>query len=234
MLAQHPALADQDYKSILQALQSLLLEYNNLDPSSAPQLAGNLRTLADRLEAAPGTGRSNVATLPAASKLDSLERSWASSGAAERDSGTSRMHRPLRDHLLTSRQPNCGCALQMQGMLSSCRRRTKVGISYTPLHASQAFYALSNGPHVWFITGKIPHAVERTFDMSAYQTRFVALEIFYLGASYHGFASQGDTGPTVEVISKFLCRISTVLYGPHDTAINGFATAGRITQDVSL
>ena len=45
--------------------------------------------------------------------------------------------------------------------------------------------------------------------MSAYQTRFVALEIFYLGASYHGFASQGDTGPTVEVTSESYCRNST-------------------------
>lgn len=50
--------------------------------------------------------------------------------------------------------------------------------------------------------------------MSAYQTRFVALEIFYLGASYHGFASQGDTGPTVEVTSlKFTAGFPHSLMG---------------------
>ena len=35
--------------------------------------------------------------------------------------------------------------------------------------------------------------------MSAYQKRYVALEIFYLGAAYHGFASQADAEVTVEV-----------------------------------
>ncbi len=37
--------------------------------------------------------------------------------------------------------------------------------------------------------------------MNAYQKRFVALEVLYLGAAYHGFASQADTDCTVEVIA---------------------------------
>ena len=36
-------------------------------------------------------------------------------------------------------------------------------------------------------------------DMGAYQTRYVALEVAYLGARYHGLASQTNTEDTVEV-----------------------------------
>ena len=39
----------------------------------------------------------------------------------------------------------------------------------------------------------------REFDMDAYQRRYVALEVFYLGWRYHGFASQADSEETVEV-----------------------------------
>lgn len=46
-----------------------------------------------------------------------------------------------------------------------------------------------------------PLAGERAFNMKAYQKRYVALEVFYLGAAYHGFASQADTDCTVEVIA---------------------------------
>ena len=46
--------------------------------------------------------------------------------------------------------------------------------------------------------------------MNAYQKRYVALEIFYLGAAYHGFASQGDTELTVEV-SASISRRSPIL-----------------------
>lgn len=35
--------------------------------------------------------------------------------------------------------------------------------------------------------------------IEAYQQRFVALEVFYLGWRYHGFASQCETDGTVEV-----------------------------------
>ncbi len=35
--------------------------------------------------------------------------------------------------------------------------------------------------------------------MGAYQRRYVALEVFYCGWNYHGFASQADTQETVEV-----------------------------------
>ena len=45
------------------------------------------------------------------------------------------------------------------------------------------------------------HAICRAdnMDMSAYQTRHVALEVAYLGAQYHGLASQANTEETVEV-----------------------------------
>ena len=46
-----------------------------------------------------------------------------------------------------------------------------------------------------------PLAGQRAFNMNAYQKRFVALEVLYLGAAYHGFASQADTDCTVEVIA---------------------------------
>jgi hypothetical protein len=36
-------------------------------------------------------------------------------------------------------------------------------------------------------------------DMSAYQTRYVALEVTYLGERYHGLASQANTELTIEV-----------------------------------
>ena len=42
-------------------------------------------------------------------------------------------------------------------------------------------------------------AVSRDFDMASYQQRYVALEIFYLGWNYHGFASQADKEDTIEV-----------------------------------
>jgi hypothetical protein len=45
-------------------------------------------------------------------------------------------------------------------------------------------------------------ADRKEFDMSAYQQRYVALEIFYLGWNYHGFASQADTEETIEVKSS--------------------------------
>ena len=46
----------------------------------------------------------------------------------------------------------------------------------------------------------MPSAESREFDMASYQQRYVALEIFYLGWDYHGFASQADTEHTIEVI----------------------------------
>ena len=42
-------------------------------------------------------------------------------------------------------------------------------------------------------------AESREFDMASYQQRYVALEVFYLGWDYHGFASQADTQDTIEV-----------------------------------
>lgn len=50
-------------------------------------------------------------------------------------------------------------------------------------------------------------AEKRQFNMGAYQKRYVALEVFYLGAAYHGFASQADTDRTVEVGHKGQCML---------------------------
>ena len=41
--------------------------------------------------------------------------------------------------------------------------------------------------------------------MGAYQKRYVALEVLYLGSAYHGFASQADTDRTVEVKHNRQC-----------------------------
>ena len=50
-------------------------------------------------------------------------------------------------------------------------------------------------------------AEKRQFNMGAYQKRYIALEVFYLGSAYHGFASQADTDRTVEVNHRCLCML---------------------------
>ncbi len=50
--------------------------------------------------------------------------------------------------------------------------------------------------------------------MNTYQKRYVALEIFYLGAAYHGFASQADTELTVEVSAKSITKMCHILCKP--------------------
>ena len=47
-------------------------------------------------------------------------------------------------------------------------------------------------------------AAAKPFLFEAYQQRYVALEVFYLGWSYHGFASQCGTEGTVEVQPPYL------------------------------
>lgn len=56
-------------------------------------------------------------------------------------------------------------------------------------------------------------AAAKPFLIEAYQQRFVALEVFYLGWRYHGFASQCETEGTVEVRSQPAepCSISCCL-----------------------
>jgi len=47
---------------------------------------------------------------------------------------------------------------------------------------------------------------ERTTPfLQAYEQRYVALEVYYLGWQYHGFASQTDTQATVEVLAPLVC-----------------------------
>lgn len=50
--------------------------------------------------------------------------------------------------------------------------------------------------------------------MNTYQKRYVALEIFYLGAAYHGFASQADTELTVEVSAQLISEMCHILCKP--------------------
>ena len=47
--------------------------------------------------------------------------------------------------------------------------------------------------------------------IEAYQQRFVALEVFYLGWRYHGFASQCETEGTVEVCCMLSHRLIRVV-----------------------
>ena len=59
----------------------------------------------------------------------------------------------------------------------------------------------------------------KPFLMEAYQQRFVALEVFYLGWRYHGFASQSETDGTVEVCYNLLqCLAALSLPGYSKTS----------------
>jgi tRNA pseudouridine38/39 synthase len=42
-------------------------------------------------------------------------------------------------------------------------------------------------------------AGQREFDISRYRTRFVALELMYIGGAFQGFARQADSENTIEV-----------------------------------
>ena len=46
--------------------------------------------------------------------------------------------------------------------------------------------------------------------MDAYRQRRVALEVYYLGWAYHGFASQTGLEATIEVLSWLLCSVETL------------------------
>ena len=61
---------------------------------------------------------------------------------------------------------------------------------------------------------------DRDFDFDAYQTRYVALQFFYMGGNYHGFAAQCGTEVTIEV--------STVLH-----ALSHSASAVHSQETVS-
>ncbi len=45
----------------------------------------------------------------------------------------------------------------------------------------------------------------KTPFLQAYEQRYIALEVYYLGWQYHGFASQTDTQATVEVPAPLAC-----------------------------
>ena len=66
-----------------------------------------------------------------------------------------------------------------------------------------AFYCSSTVPLVtptWLVLKSPAGAdVQRAFCMRDYHQRYIALEVFYLGWAYHGFASQTGIEATVEV-----------------------------------
>lgn len=73
----------------------------------------------------------------------------------------------------------------------------------------------------------------KPFDSAAYQVRYVALEVSYLGSSYHGFATQGDTDNTVEGhLFRALKRVRLV---PQDATWQTvrYSRCGRTDKGVS-
>lgn len=45
----------------------------------------------------------------------------------------------------------------------------------------------------------LPGAGDKDLDFSSYHSRYVALELLYLGGAYQGFAAQADSEETIEV-----------------------------------
>ncbi|KAK9914986.1 hypothetical protein WJX75_003356 [Coccomyxa subellipsoidea] len=73
----------------------------------------------------------------------------------------------------------------------------------------------------------------REFDMDAYQRRYVALEVFYLGWRYHGFASQADSEETVE--GHLFCAMRRTKLIPEGAGWEGlgYSRCGRTDKGVS-
>lgn len=92
--------------------------------------------------------------------------------------------------------PSIAAVQQAAVMLVSRKHRRKLGTTHI---ASRMLPACSH-PHHY----QLPHAqtccpAAKPFLIESYQQRYVALEVFYLGWQYHGFASQCGTEGTVEV-----------------------------------
>ncbi|CAL5221610.1 g3830 [Coccomyxa viridis] len=74
---------------------------------------------------------------------------------------------------------------------------------------------------------------DRAFAMNAYQKRYVALEIFYLGAAYHGFASQADTELTAENQLYEALRRTKLIPEEAGWQELGYSRCGRTDKGVS-
>ncbi len=93
-------------------------------------------------------------------------------------------------------EPSVAAVQQAAVMPVSRKHRRKLGTTHI---ASRLLPACSH-PHYY----QLQHAqtsctAAKPFLIESYQQRYVALEVFYLGWQYHGFASQCGTEGTVEV-----------------------------------
>ena len=92
--AQEHAFASFSYEPIRQLLQTLPTRYNVINCFNAQQLAQQLRSIAEQLEAASGAPATaersirDVAKHSSASGLESIEKSWAAGSSKHGDSGT--------------------------------------------------------------------------------------------------------------------------------------------------
>ena len=108
---------------------------------------------------------------------------------------------PLATSLTIS--PGCLHRLQLQPMASSVNAPARgIGSPWVCLnHLALTLKGVLGWQEPLLPVPGLTHS--ETFadnmDMGAYQTRYVALEVAYLGARYHGLASQANTEETVEV-----------------------------------
>ena len=90
---QEHAPASYPYEPIRQSLQTLFNQYDPTDCFNAQQLAQQLRSIAEQLEAASGTPAIAERSIKDDAKhgnafgLESMEKSWAAASSAHGDSG---------------------------------------------------------------------------------------------------------------------------------------------------
>ena len=93
-------------------------------------------------------------------------------------------------------EPSIAAVQQAAVMPVSRKHRRKLGRT---LIASQMLPACSHPYHYQLQHAQTSCPAAKPFVIESYQQRYVALEVFYLGWQYHGFASQCGTEGTVEV-----------------------------------
>ena len=88
-------------------------------------------------------------------------------------------------------------AVQQAALMPVSRKhRRKLGRT---LIASHMLPVCSHPHHYQLRHAQVSCTAAKPFLIESYQQRYVALEVFYLGWRYHGFASQCGTEGTVEV-----------------------------------
>ena len=92
--------------------------------------------------------------------------------------------------------PSIAAVQQAAVMPVSRKHRRKLGRTHI---ASQMLPACSHPHHYQLQHAQTSCPTAKPFLIESYQQRYVALEVFYLGWEYHGFASQCGTEGTVEV-----------------------------------